>query len=79
MVERSRPRWSAMWLGMVPLACISRAMRFSSGVIRAVGGMAGTPVTRATTPDGTQELRLTLEPQHTHNTRIKKFKEIRDG
>ena len=28
-----------------PLACISRAMRFSSGAIRAVGGMAGTPAT----------------------------------
>ena len=50
---------------------------FSSGVIRAVG-MAATPATTTTPPNGTQELRLTLEPQHTNITRIKKFATV-DG
>ena len=59
--------------GMDTLSCISRDMRFSSAVIRAVGGMAGTPVTWTTNPNGTQ-LRLALEPPHKHHTN----KEIRD-
>ena len=50
---------------------------FSSGVIHAVG-MAAAPATTTTPPNGTQELRLRLEPQHTNITRIKKFATV-DG
>ena len=62
------------------LHCLSRRKQSD---IFAVGGVAGTSVTRTTTPDGTQELRLTLEPQHahthTHTHTHHTNKEIRDG
>ena len=43
IVDRSRPNCSAMCDGMKPRSCMSRAMRFSSDDMRAVGGIADTP------------------------------------
>ena len=39
----SLPKCSAMCFGMMPRLCMSRAMRCSSGVMRAVGGISGHP------------------------------------
>ena len=52
MVECSRPNGSAKCLGMKPRLCMSRANRFSSGGIRAVGGIARHP-RKPLAPDAT--------------------------